>query len=124
MRPGTVCLAARQDAQRSLAAVKEMAKTRGEAYLKFAKRYLSQRQGEGPPSPLPLCDIYRVLFAFRFLFGRPFLGRPFFLQIGRSPFRGRPAFSPPPARFEDGVAPFGSLRPIAFAITATSTKGI
>ena len=25
---------------------------------------------------------------------------------------------------EDGVAPFGSLRPIAFAITATSTKGI
>jgi len=43
MRPGTVCLAARQDAQRSLAAVKEMAKTRGEAYLKFAKQYLSQR---------------------------------------------------------------------------------
>ena len=43
MRPGTACLAARQDAQRSLAAVKEMAKTRGEAYLKFAKRYLSQR---------------------------------------------------------------------------------
>jgi hypothetical protein len=50
MRPGTVCLAARQDAQRSLAAVKEMAKTRGEAYLKFAKQVsqsaaFSERKG-------------------------------------------------------------------------------
>ena len=66
MRPGTVCLAARQDAQRSLAAVKEMPKTRGEAYLKFAKRYLSQRQ----------CCSH-----FDSFFGRPFLGRPFICRL-------------------------------------------
>lgn len=34
---------AQENAQRSFVAVKEMAKTRGEAYLEYAKRYLSQR---------------------------------------------------------------------------------
>jgi hypothetical protein len=34
---------AQQEAQRSLAAVKEMAKTRGETYLEYAKRYLVRR---------------------------------------------------------------------------------
>ena len=43
MRLGNAYSAAQQDAQRSLAAVKEMAKTRGETYLELAKLYLSRR---------------------------------------------------------------------------------
>lgn len=34
---------AQQNAKRDIAAVKEMAKTRGETYLEYAKNYLSRR---------------------------------------------------------------------------------
>ena len=34
---------AQENAQRSFVAVKEIAKTRGEAYLEYAKKYLTQR---------------------------------------------------------------------------------
>ena len=43
MQFGNACSVARPDAQRSVAAVKEMAKMRGETYLEFAKSYLSRR---------------------------------------------------------------------------------
>jgi hypothetical protein len=43
MRSGNLCLAAQENAQRSVAAVKELAKLRGEAYLEDAKKYLSRR---------------------------------------------------------------------------------
>ena len=43
MQFGNACSVARPDAQRSVAAVKEMAKMRGETYLAFAKSYLSRR---------------------------------------------------------------------------------
>src|SRR5664280_114839 len=43
MQLGNVRSKAQQDALRNLAAVKEMAKTRGETYLEYAKSYLSRR---------------------------------------------------------------------------------
>jgi len=42
MQLGNVCSATQQNAQWSLSAVKEMAKTRGEAYLEYAKKYFSR----------------------------------------------------------------------------------
>jgi hypothetical protein len=43
MQIKTVCSTAQQNAKRDLAAVKEMAKTRGETYLEYAKNYLIRR---------------------------------------------------------------------------------
>jgi len=43
MQLGNVCSATQQNAQWSLSAVKEMAETRGETCLEYAKNYLSRR---------------------------------------------------------------------------------
>jgi hypothetical protein len=43
MQLGNACSAAKQDARRSLAAVKEMGRARGETYLEYAMKYLTQR---------------------------------------------------------------------------------
>jgi hypothetical protein len=68
MQLGTDPSAIRQDTQRSLVAVKEMATMRGETYLELAKSYLSRRD-------------YRNAKATA-LEGKQLSAGPFYLAVG------------------------------------------